>query len=134
MAIVWTDTMSTGVAELDAQHKELIRMVNSLSDAMQAGQGKEEIGKILTFAGQYAQQHFRFEEGFFERYHCPSGPANKAGHEEFIKRFTELMHEFHAQGATFTLMMEIYNELATWLVQHILKVDTKLRTYVSTRP
>jgi hemerythrin len=130
MAIAWNDLMSTGITEIDEQHKELINMVNSLSDTLRSGKGKEEIQKILTFADEYAQKHFECEERYFDQYQCPAAPQNKAGHEQFIKRFQELLHEFHEQGSSFALVMRIYNELSNWLVQHILGIDTKLRTSV----
>jgi hemerythrin len=130
MAIVWNDSMSTGVAEVDEQHKELIRMLNSLSDALRSGKAKDEIENILVFAGEYAQKHFKCEERYFARYDCPACPQNKAEHEKFIARFTELMQDFQAQGGSFALVMKIYNELSNWLVNHILGVDTKLRATV----
>lgn len=130
MAIVWTDSMSTGVAEVDAQHKELLDAVNSLGEAMQTGKGKAEIESILTFAGHYAQKHFTCEEQYFDQYDCPDKTQNKDAHAQFVERFTALMAEFQEQGESFALMMRIYNELSTWLVQHILGVDTKLRPYV----
>lgn len=127
MAILWNMTMSIGIDKVDAQHKKLIDMLNVLGEAMQAGKGKEEIGRMLTFAGEYAQEHFRCEEEYFDQYHCPESKQNREGHAYFVKRFTELMVEFRAQGPSFSLMMKIYNELSEWLVQHILGVDVKLR-------
>lgn len=121
--------MSTGVTEVDAQHQELIKAINTLGDMMRLGKGKVEIGNILTFAGEYAQQHFSCEEQYFDRYNCPAKTQNKEEHGRFVRRFTELMAEFQSQGESFTLVMKIYNELSTWLVQHILGVDVKLRTY-----
>jgi hemerythrin len=130
MAIEWNDSMSTGVADIDAQHQELIAMLNGLSDAMRSGKGKEEIETMLVFAGEYAQKHFACEERYFAQYNCPTGPQNKAGHEHFIARFTELIENFREQGDSFALVMKIYNELSNWLVQHILGIDTTLRTVV----
>lgn len=130
MAIAWNDSMSTGVAEVDEQHKELIKMLNSLSEAMRSGKGKDEIENILVFAGEYAQKHFACEERYFAQYNCPESPQNKAGHEQFIARFTELMQDFRTRGSSFALVMKIYNELSNWLVKHILGVDTKLRAAV----
>lgn len=125
--------MSTGIAEIDDQHKELIRMLNELSDSMRSGKGKDEIERILRFAGKYAQEHFECEERYFEEYQCAALPENKAGHAHFVARFAELMDDFQAQGGSFALVMKIYNELSNWLIQHILGVDTKLRLTVQAR-
>ena len=129
MQIAWDDSMQTGVPKVDEQHQELIKAINALADAMRNGQGKDEIGKILTFAGQYAQEHFRFEEGCFEEYHCPAAMKNKQEHAQFIETFTRRMTEFDEKGANFQFVMKIYRELSDWLLQHILKVDLQLRAY-----
>ncbi len=133
MAIAWNDSMSTGVTEIDNQHKELINMLNSLSETMRSGKGRDEIEQILLFAGEYAQKHFECEEQYFIEYNCPAGPQNKTSHEYFIARFTELMGDFREQGSSFALVMKIYNELSNWLIQHILGVDTQLRISVQSQ-
>lgn len=130
MGIIWNNTMRTGVSELDAQHKELIARLNSLGEAMQSGKGKEDLENILTFAGEYAQKHFQCEEEYFTRYGCPAKIQNKQEHARFMKRFADLSAEFRKQGASFSLVMKSYNELSTWLIHHILGVDTKLRAYI----
>jgi hypothetical protein len=45
--IVWSDTLSIGKAEIDAEHKQLIRIANSLLRAMQEGRNKNDFAKIL---------------------------------------------------------------------------------------
>jgi hemerythrin-like metal-binding protein len=130
MAIEWNSSMSTGIDEIDVQHKELIRMLNALSDAMRSGKGKDEIEKILIFAGEYAQQHFACEERYFVQYHCDAAAENRAGHAQFITRFNGFMQDFREKGSSFALVMKIYSEFSNWLVKHILGVDVKLREVV----
>ncbi len=130
MQIAWHTSMSTGIPEIDEQHKELVKTLNTLADAMQAGKGKDEIEKMLEFAGQYAQKHFGFEEECFEKYNCPVADLNKQEHAQFVARFTVLMEEFQEKGAKFTLIIKIHKELSDWLLQHICEVDTKFYPYV----
>ena len=47
-AFEWNDRLSVGVKSIDDQHKELVRMVNQLAEAMAKGQGKDVLGKFLT--------------------------------------------------------------------------------------
>ena len=46
--MTWTDKLSVGVAVLDDDHRKLVAMVNELYDAMQAGHGKDSLGRILS--------------------------------------------------------------------------------------
>ena len=44
----WTDKLSVGVPSIDAQHKKLVSMANTLYDAMKAGHGKEILDETLA--------------------------------------------------------------------------------------
>ena len=48
----WTDKLSVGVPSIDAQHKKLVSMANTLYDAMKAGHGKEILDETLAGAHQ----------------------------------------------------------------------------------
>ena len=97
---------------------------------MSAGKGRGEIGNILAFTGEYAQKHFRAEERYFEKYHCPANAENKREHQRFVNRFTELMSVFQRTGADFKFINSVYKELSDWLLHHILGIDITLRPYV----
>jgi hemerythrin len=130
MAITWKKAMSTGVAEVDEQHQELIKTLNRLDEAIQTGKGTEQIKQLLDFAGQYAQKHFQCEEAYFEQYHCPASALNKQEHAQFIVKFSGLVQEFQQEGAKFSLAIKIHQELSDWLIHHILGVDIQLQNAV----
>jgi hemerythrin len=130
MAITWKKAMSTGIMEVDEQHQELIKVLNTLDETIQTGKGTDQIKQILDFAGQYAQKHFRCEEAYFEQYQCPASALNKQEHAQFILKFSDLMQEFQQQGAKFSLVIKIHQELSDWLIQHILGVDIQLQDAV----
>jgi hemerythrin len=130
MNIAWNSLMTTGVPELDDQHRALIDALNQLAGAMAAGKGTQEIENILTFAGEYAQSHFKTEEAYFEKYHCPASVKNRQEHAQFLTRFRELYSQFHERGADFKFISGVYRELSDWLVHHILGVDIQLRDVI----
>ncbi|MBL8097446.1 MAG: hemerythrin family protein [Anaerolineales bacterium] len=134
MKLEWNESFSTGVAEIDDQHKELVRQLNALYAAMAAGQGKDEIGKILGFLGKYAVMHFGKEESCMEQHRCPAAAANKQAHADFIELFGSMQKRFEKEGPTSTLAVELQQKTSNWLVNHILRVDTKLRTCVLAKP
>ena len=47
---------------------ELVRIINTLADAMSLGKGKEELGKVLHFLAEYTGTHFKMEEKYFVRF------------------------------------------------------------------
>jgi methyl-accepting chemotaxis protein len=126
--IQWDESrMSTGVQSIDEQHQELIGMINRLHRACQAGTGKDELGQMMQFLGQYVQTHFRHEEGLMEQHQCPAKAKNKIAHQRFLKTFAKLAADFEAKGASTTVLLDLRQLVADWLVNHICAVDTKLR-------
>ena len=127
MSVSWNESLSTGVPEVDNQHKELFRQLESLSQAMSKGQGRDEIGKILDFLGDYVVRHFAAEEKHMDRLACAAADANKQAHRKFLALFRQLRRRFAEAGASTTLVLEINNTLSDWLVEHISKIDTQLK-------
>ena len=131
MSAKWTSALSTGVRVIDEQHKQLFSHVNKLHEAMSQGKGKEEIGQILDFLGQYAAKHFSAEEREMQSRNCPTAEQNKQAHREFMLKFSELRNQFDRNGSQTTLVLEIHRTLSRWLVEHISKIDTKLNECVA---
>lgn len=133
MAIAWDSSMTTGVASVDAQHKELFRQVAALKDAMTQGKGRDEIQRLLEFLAKYVLKHFAEEEQQMEQYACPAAAANKAAHAEFVAQLKQFKSRFDAQGAVATLVIELHDVATRWLVQHIKGIDTQLLAAVKNR-
>jgi hemerythrin-like metal-binding protein len=59
MGITWDEErMATGVAEIDAQHQELICRFNEFHDAVVQAKGKDAIRRTLDFLNEYTISHF----------------------------------------------------------------------------
>lgn len=122
----WDVSMTTGVPSVDSEHKELFRQVEALNQAMREGKGRNEIGKILNFVGDYVVSHFANEEKAMDQYRCSAAQANKQAHNQLIAKFKELQNRFESVGASSVLTLEIHDTLKNWLVQHIRQIDTQL--------
>jgi hemerythrin len=123
-------TMSTGVVEVDDQHRELIKKLNELFDRMMKGEGADALKGLLDFLGQYAAWHFGREENCMDAYRCPAAASNKQAHAEFIRVFSGLKARLAAEGPTTKLVVETQQQLSTWLTAHIVRIDTKLKNCV----
>ena len=58
MAIQWNEELATGVLEIDNQHKEIFARINRLLEASSQGKGKQEVGRMIDFLGDYVISHF----------------------------------------------------------------------------
>jgi hemerythrin len=124
--IAWDASMTTGVASLDDQHRQLISWLNDLLSAMSLGRGRTEIAGLLDQLGSYAVTHFGKEEECMAKWRCPVAAQNVAAHKEFVVTFTSFREEFDRDGATAHLVVRVETELMRWLSGHIKRTDTQL--------
>jgi hemerythrin-like metal-binding protein len=133
--IQWEEErMTTGVAEIDEQHQELIGMINRLHRACVAGAGKTQVRQMLDFLAAYVQTHFSHEEQVMEQHRCPAKERNKMAHEKFLKTFQKLVATFEAKGPSTAVLLDLKQLVADWLKNHICSVDTGLRNCASESP
>jgi len=121
----WNEHLSVGVAEVDEQHKQLLRMFNGLGDAMQAGQGREELIPLMHGLASYALEHFATEERLMQQVNYCDYPEHHARHQEFIAKILEF-NESHKRGNAM-LTTEVHLYLRDWIVSHIMETDLKMR-------
>lgn len=128
--MTWNDRMSVGVGVLDNDHKKLVGMVNSLFDEIQAGHGKDAIGKTLDGLINYTVDHFKREEQFFAQTGYPDSPGHKAQHADLAKQVLDVQKKYQS-GASATLSLEVMNFLKNWLINHIQGSDKKYGPYLN---
>ena len=134
MILQWNDTMTTGVKEFDDDHKKMIFWVNELIEAISTGKEKREIVDILADLGTLALIHFSGEERCMHKVKCPTAAANKKAHTEFLQYFTKLNNDVRKYGSSAVTVPDLQNSLSTWLENHIITVDTALRTCIILNP
>ena len=132
MALDWSERlMSTGVLEVDNQHRELIKKLNQLFAALDSGVPDAEVKSMLKFLGEYATWHFGSEENCMAKHQCPAAEANKKAHATFLEVFSGISSRVEAEGVTTALAIETQQEVSNWIRNHIIRIDTKLRPCVA---
>jgi len=131
--ITWDESMSTGLEELDAHHKEIIAKFNEFSAAIEHGYGAdlELAGDILDFLQFYAAWHFRREERCMDQYQCPVAQINKRAHAEFVEKFNLFYEHWQEHGIDINVTYKTFIELEEWIRNHIVGIDTQLRGCVN---
>ncbi len=129
MSVEWTPAMSTGVEEVDVQHREFLRRLNQLIEAILAGAGNDKVGPLFGYLGEYVTLHFSSEESCMNRFHCPVAAKNVAAHAKFIETFQRLRARHASSGADARLLVEVQRDLADWFVNHICSIDVQMKPY-----
>lgn len=65
---VWSSRFETGLREVDHQHANLVRMINSLSQLAIEGTTREGLMGLLDELQDYAGYHFKTEEDLMQRH------------------------------------------------------------------
>lgn len=130
MAIEWTKDLAVGVTIIDDQHKELFRRINQLLEACTQSKGKQVIGEIIDFLGDYVVSHFGEEEKYMQEYAYPDYLKHKGYHTEFINSFKELKAQFEVDGPGTHIIVMTNRVVVNWLNSHIRNVDKLLGAYL----
>ena len=58
----WREAYSVRIPQIDAQHKQLVGLINELHAAMLKGDGNDALRRIFSELVRYAESHFSCEE------------------------------------------------------------------------
>jgi hemerythrin len=131
MLMQWSDSLASGSAEIDGQHKELIMRVNGLLSAFEKGQvSRQEISQIIQYLTDYVVFHFGTEEKHMDAYQYSSTFQHKAQHQLFVKSFLKLKDRLLMEGINAPLAEDTKQLVVDWLVNHIKYSDRALGMFL----
>lgn len=124
----FTDDYLTGIALVDAEHKELFRIVdkaNQLLKSFDELSGYDSIIEILNELKEYTKEHFSDEEEYMESIQYEGLSAQKRAHEAFIDKLENIdLGQIDANPQEY--LQELLEFLLGWLINHILYTDKKI--------
>ena len=130
MTIQWDSSLASGSQEIDTQHQELFRRIDSLVSALEKGSGREEVAGIVRYLTDYVVEHFGNEERYMGTYAYSSASAHRAQHEQFVKNFTKLKDRLMMEGINPILIDDTKDLCVAWLVNHIKYSDRALGMFL----
>ncbi|MEW5728523.1 MAG: bacteriohemerythrin [Pseudomonadota bacterium] len=125
-AIQWEASLSVGEEALDADHQELVRLLNAVAAC---GPYFAEVFSALI---DYTTRHFEREEDHLARIGYPELERHRGLHDAFVARLTRMLAA-HADDALAPADAEVAEMLWDWLRTHILVEDRKYADFASRR-
>ena len=125
--IEWKDEFNTGVAEVDAEHRELIELINELH-ASAVGNGSWDA--IIDFLGEiYARisAHFALEEKIMLEQRYDQYEDHKADHERLLEEIRDIMDEYEDGSDGEELLASRLND---WFTLHFKTKDARLHKHL----
>lgn len=124
----FTEEYVTGITLVDAEHKELFRIIECAYKLVREEITEAdfpEIAEVLQSLHNYCIEHFGDEEEYMESIHYSGLDVQKRAHQAFIARI-EGVDMTKIEGNPQHYLEELVEYLLGWLVNHILHLDKKI--------
>lgn len=127
----WNKNFETGIDLIDQQHKELVRLLNSLAGHLANRASDFTLGKIFNELTAYVDHHFTSEESIWEAHfaHDPWLESHQYTHQSFVERIVSFRQAENSQPLD-EIVGEILLFLTHWLAYHILDTDKRMAKVV----
>lgn len=120
--IEWSAALETGVPAMDAQHRELIRLIQAMVAHHERGSIYSEMLVTYKELVGWAVKHFDDEEAFQESIDFPGLKAHRIAHDKLKGRAVEYLNQLESGTVD---VVSLINFLSNWLTNHIIKMDTR---------
>jgi len=123
----WRSEFETGHPRVDAEHREFLRQLGVIEEAILNGQEQEQIRGLMITLQNYVTGHFAHEEVHMLRLGCSAYEANCRAHHEFMHKLAVWTEHLRSYPASPSFAKDIHREAQAWIESHILKIDCHLR-------
>jgi hemerythrin len=133
MKVEWQEYLSTGVAEIDYQHKQLINKYNAFFAACSDGSKEDEVVRLFYFLGTYVLTHFSDEEAFMQRIAYPDYRKHREQHLLLTAKVAELKERLGKEGPTPEFVCSAGLLMTGWVIEHISVMDRAIGQFMKER-
>ena len=133
LLVHWKEEYCIGVEEIDAQHKSLVDLINTLNADLNNGDADKfkAFQRAAKRAVKYVQTHFASEEKLMALHGYPELAHQKKRHTEFIRRILDDTSRFDRGD---NLAPESFlRYLSDWLMNHIAEEDVKIGVFLKSK-
>ena len=128
--MTWDEAWTVGNKELDAAHKKLVGMIESVFVAIRTAQGVDYIEGVVDELIQYAKYHFTREENLLREQGYERQEGQQREHKKLLDDVTEIGNRIKAESGSEGISDDVYDFLKQWLVEHILGEDRLFQSFL----
>ncbi|HRD92678.1 MAG TPA: hemerythrin domain-containing protein [Accumulibacter sp.] len=129
MPFKWNRSFETGIAIVDAQHRQLVKLINDAEPLLTGGEeaASQQLGVLLEDLDRCAATHFACEEGVMRSHGLlpPYIEKQHADHQGFRDQLRELRGQLVAESLA-DVGPGLLRFLTSWLSFHILDEDQRM--------
>lgn len=128
----WKDDFSVKIPLIDAQHKRLFEIGNSINALLKEFKGQDtydEIVNQLDELSKYTKYHFGQEEKLMAHYEYPEIDGHIKEHQEFIK-YLDGLDYYDIDQAQEEALVDLLKFISSWVFKHIMNTDFKYSDFL----
>ncbi|MPY25070.1 bacteriohemerythrin [Shewanella sp. YLB-07] len=127
--LVWQDSMATGIALIDHDHKRLIMLINIFQEATEFNISERKVQLALDEVIRYTKYHFNREEQLMALNQYPGLKEHQLQHQQMIDEIELYMKEYRSDPDV--ALDHILQFLQSWLMNHIKGNDRQYIPYLT---
>ena len=120
----WKPSYTLGIPSVDTEHRELIRVINSVYEQLETGVEPQSITEVLGEIHARISAHFALEEQLMRSAHYAEYADHKDSHEELLDQVRDLMDRYSDDPVSGKTLLQ--NRLADWFGVHFATFDARL--------
>jgi hemerythrin len=124
----WQSHHTTGVPDIDTQHKVLIEASDGFRLTLEAGAGEKTYDLFLEFLDAYARTHFAYEKQRLLDRTRADARHNMYEHDDFFRVIAEARKCYEADGFSPKCAFDLVDRVDQLLVNHICQTDAHVKT------
>ena len=124
----WSKMHAVYIPEIDAEHKNIFRLADELSQAVAGGAPAEQARAILRELIASEEDHFAHEERLMRATNYPASAWHKGQHNTVRKRVKEFAPGIDSGDRQAPLLL--LNFLSDWLRNHLRLADCMMAAHV----
>ena len=128
--IPWDKSLNTGIHWIDEQHRQLLKHLEDMLNAIINKKCQEKVKSLITFLSNYVRTHFKTERSCMIRNNYPNFLIHELQHREFFEKLKEIEKQYALHGSSRELAMKIEKELWEWYKTHICKYDKNFSEFL----
>ena len=130
MPFKWEDGFSTGISEIDDQHKLFIKLINRLVDSVERNDPAASVEIKFEKLINYTAFHFGTEEDYMHSFKYAGYEEHKIEHNVIFQKLIKCQAEFvesksAGSGQDRKPLILLTKFLYEWLKEHMAIVDKK---------
>lgn len=124
---VWHERFCTGNATVDAQHQQLIKLVEAVEESCAHGTNRAEVSHFIDAFRDHVLEHFQDEEAEMNRIGYPEVQVHQRAHEEICGMVMGMV-EASARGEV--VLPSSAQALGHVLLRHMQCEDMRLVSFI----